>query len=126
VRGNVIGRVSFDSIRASCSIDTVVAVGLFECLVVEEREVLQDAELSGELTQRTTSEAPQTMYFIGLDVHKKRETGRGPYRNARNMVRRSYTHCRRRQTQPGIVSGVSKPDKKRGSECSVQASDDVR
>jgi hypothetical protein len=34
---------------------------LFECLVEEEREVLQEAELSGELTQRTTSEAPQTI-----------------------------------------------------------------
>ena len=33
--------------------------------------MLQDAELSTKLIQRTTSEAPQTMYFIGLDVHKK-------------------------------------------------------
>ena len=34
---------------------------LFECLVEEEHEVLQNAELSGELTQRTTSEAPQRL-----------------------------------------------------------------
>jgi hypothetical protein len=34
--------------------------------------VLQKAELSAKLIQRTTSEAPQRhMYFIGLDVHKK-------------------------------------------------------
>ena len=34
--------------------------------------MLQDAELSTKLIQRTTSEAPQRhMYFIGLDVHKK-------------------------------------------------------
>jgi hypothetical protein len=38
-----------------------IASVLFECLVEEEREVLQEAELSGELTQRTTSEAPQTI-----------------------------------------------------------------
>ena len=33
--------------------------------------MLQKAELSAKLIQRTTSEAPQTMYYIGLDVHKK-------------------------------------------------------
>ncbi|WP_263353388.1 hypothetical protein [Acidicapsa acidisoli] len=33
--------------------------------------MLQDAELITKLIQRTTLEAPQTMYFIGLDVHKK-------------------------------------------------------
>ena len=33
--------------------------------------MLQEAGLSGVLIQRTTSEAPQTMYYIGLDVHKK-------------------------------------------------------
>ncbi|WP_263351506.1 IS110 family transposase [Acidicapsa acidisoli] len=33
--------------------------------------MLQDAELSTQLIQRTTLEAPQTKYFIGLDVHKK-------------------------------------------------------
>jgi hypothetical protein len=45
---------------------------LFECLVEEEHEVLQEAELSGTLIQRTTSEASsKTMHFIGLDVHKK-------------------------------------------------------
>jgi transposase len=45
---------------------------LFECQVWEELEVLQKAELSTKLIQRTTSDAPQRhMYFIGLDVHKK-------------------------------------------------------
>jgi tetratricopeptide (TPR) repeat protein len=34
---------------------------LFECLVEEEHEVLQKAELSGALIQRTTSEAPQRL-----------------------------------------------------------------
>jgi hypothetical protein len=34
---------------------------LFECLVEEEHEVLQEAELSGTLIQRTTSEAPQRL-----------------------------------------------------------------
>jgi hypothetical protein len=38
---------------------------VFECLVSEEREVLQEAELSGELIQRTTSEAPQSL-LMGL------------------------------------------------------------
>ena len=34
--------------------------------------MLQEAELSGWLIQRTTSEAPSaTMYYIGLDVHNK-------------------------------------------------------
>ena len=34
--------------------------------------MLQEAELSGTPIPRTTSEAPQeTMYYIGLDVHKK-------------------------------------------------------
>ena len=34
--------------------------------------MLQKAELSAKLIQRTTLEAPQRhMYFIGLDVHKK-------------------------------------------------------
>jgi hypothetical protein len=46
---------------------------LSECLAEEEREVLQEAaELSGELTQRTTSEALRDdTYYIGLDIHKK-------------------------------------------------------
>ena len=88
--------------------------------------MLQKAGLSDEADpENYLGGSSETMYFIGLDVHKKRETGRGPDRNARNIVRRSY-ECRRRQTQPGIVSGVSKPDKKHGPECSVQVSDDVR
>ena len=34
--------------------------------------MLQKAELSRTLIQRTTSEAPRNdMYYIGLDVHKK-------------------------------------------------------
>ena len=41
-------------------------------MLKEEHEVLQEAELSGTPIPRTTSEAPQeTMYYIGLDVHKK-------------------------------------------------------
>jgi hypothetical protein len=38
---------------------------LFECLVEEEHEVLQEAELSGTLIQRTTSEASsKTMHWM--------------------------------------------------------------
>jgi hypothetical protein len=33
--------------------------------------VLRKAELSGALIQRTPSEAPQTMHYIGLDVPKR-------------------------------------------------------
>jgi hypothetical protein len=34
---------------------------MFECLVSEEHEVLQDAELSVELTQRTTADKTKRM-----------------------------------------------------------------
>jgi hypothetical protein len=40
---------------------------MFECLVEEEHEVLQEAELSGELIQRTNlGGSSETMYFIQL------------------------------------------------------------
>jgi transposase len=47
-------------------------VGLFECLVEEEREVLQEAELSGQAdSENNLGGSSETMYYIGLDVHKK-------------------------------------------------------
>ena len=47
---------------------------LFECLVEEEREVLQEAaELSGELIQRTTSEAPQRRYVLHRTGHSQED-----------------------------------------------------
>ena len=47
---------------------------MFECLVEEEREVLQEAaELSGELTQRTTSEAPQRRYVLHRTGHSQED-----------------------------------------------------
>ena len=45
---------------------------LFECEVIEEREVLQEAELSGLAdSENDLGGSSETMYFIGLDVHKK-------------------------------------------------------
>jgi transposase len=45
---------------------------LFECLVEEEREVLQEAELSGQAdSENNLGGSSETMYYIGLDVHKK-------------------------------------------------------
>jgi transposase len=45
---------------------------LFECEVIEEREVLQEAELSGQAdSENDLGGSSETMYFIGLDVHKK-------------------------------------------------------
>src|ERR1700754_646157 len=45
---------------------------LFECEVEEEREVLQEAELSGQAdSENDLGGSSETMYFIGLDVHKK-------------------------------------------------------
>jgi hypothetical protein len=46
--------------QANALIDAI-ADELFECLIVEEREVLQKAELSGWLIRRATSEAPQRL-----------------------------------------------------------------
>jgi len=47
---------------------------LFECLVEEEREVLQEAaELSVELTQRTTSGAPQRRYVLHRAGHSRED-----------------------------------------------------
>jgi hypothetical protein len=65
------------------------------------------------------------MYYIGLDIHKKPATERGSDEDERNIFRRSCLCCRERQTRPVIVSGVFKPVKKPGSECSVRVSDDV-
>jgi hypothetical protein len=66
------------------------------------------------------------MYYIGLDVHKKPATERGSDEDERNIFLRSYLLCcRERQARPAIVSGVLKPVKKPGSECSVRVSDDV-
>jgi len=49
-----------------------IAGGLFECEVIEEREVLQEAELSGQAdSENDLGGSSETMYFIGLDVHKK-------------------------------------------------------
>jgi transposase len=46
--------------------------GLFECLVEEEHEVLQKAELSGLAdSENNLGGSSETMYYIGLDVHKK-------------------------------------------------------
>jgi transposase len=46
--------------------------GLFECLVSEEREVLQKVGLSVEADPKNNlGGSSDTMYFIGLDVHKK-------------------------------------------------------
>ena len=46
--------------------------GLFECLVEEEHEVLQKAELSVQAdSENNLGGSSETMYFIGLDVHKK-------------------------------------------------------
>jgi hypothetical protein len=48
--------------RQDCHVEVNNYVGeLFECLVVEEHQVLQKAELSMRLIQRTTSEAPQRL-----------------------------------------------------------------
>src|SRR6201985_2298109 len=45
---------------------------LFECEVIEEREVLQEAELNGQAdSENDLGGSSETMYFIGLDVHKK-------------------------------------------------------
>jgi transposase len=45
---------------------------LFECLVSEEREVLQKVGLSVEADPKNNlGGSSDTMYFIGLDVHKK-------------------------------------------------------
>jgi transposase len=45
---------------------------LFECEVIEEREVLQEAELSGQAdSENDLGGSSETMYFIGLDVHKR-------------------------------------------------------
>jgi hypothetical protein len=45
---------------------------LFECLVEEEREVLQKAGLSDEADPENDLEgSSETMYYVGLDVHKK-------------------------------------------------------
>jgi hypothetical protein len=45
---------------------------LFECEVIEEREVLQEAELSGQAdSENDLRGSSEIMYFIGLDVHKK-------------------------------------------------------
>ena len=45
---------------------------MFECLVEEEHEVLQEAELSGLAdSENNLGGSSETMYFIGLDVHKK-------------------------------------------------------
>src|SRR6201987_2841135 len=45
---------------------------LFECEVIEEREVLQEAEFSGQAdSENDLGGSSETMYFIGLDVHKK-------------------------------------------------------
>jgi transposase len=46
--------------------------GLFECLVSEEHEVLQKVGLSVEADPKNDlGGSSETMYFIGLDVHKK-------------------------------------------------------
>ena len=46
--------------------------GLFECEVIDEREVLQEAELSGQAdSENDLGGSSEIMYFIGLDVHKK-------------------------------------------------------
>jgi hypothetical protein len=45
---------------------------MFECYVEEEHEVLQEAELSAVADSENNLGGPsETMYFIGLDVHKK-------------------------------------------------------
>jgi transposase len=50
----------------------LIRVVLFECLVEEEREVLQEAELSGQAdSENNLGGSSETMYYIGLDVHKK-------------------------------------------------------
>src|ERR1700745_3982955 len=67
------------SIRASSALDGLrifddqrETPGLFECEVIEEREVLQEAELSGQAdSENDLGGSSETMYFIGLDVHKK-------------------------------------------------------
>jgi transposase len=49
-----------------------IVAGLFEYEVIEEREVLQEAELSGQAdSENDLGGSSETMYFIGLDVHKK-------------------------------------------------------
>jgi hypothetical protein len=65
------------------------------------------------------------MYFIGLDVHKKPATERNSDEDRRNVFLRPCLCGRERQTRPAIVSGVLKPVKKPGSECSVRVNDDV-
>ena len=45
---------------------------LFGCLVEEAHEVLQEAELSGQAdSENDLGGSSETMYYIGLDVHKK-------------------------------------------------------
>src|ERR1700741_1753222 len=45
---------------------------LFECEVIEERAALQEAELSRQAdSENDLGGSSETMYFIGLDVHKK-------------------------------------------------------
>ena len=88
--------------------------------------MLQEAELSGLLIQRTTSEAPQRLCITSDWMFtRSRATGHGPDEDARNTVKRSCSCCRERQSRPAIVSGVLKPVKKPGSEGSVRVSDDV-
>ena len=49
-----------------------IVTELFECEVIEEREVLQEAELSGQAdSENDLGGSSEIMYFIGLDAHKK-------------------------------------------------------
>jgi transposase len=62
-------KIALDNQR-SCAYGLVS--GLFECEVIEEREVLQEAELSGQAdSENDLGGSSEIMYFIGLDVHKK-------------------------------------------------------
>lgn len=44
---------------------------LFECLVEEEREMLQELDSANTDSENHPGRSSETIYFIGLDVHKK-------------------------------------------------------
>jgi hypothetical protein len=77
---------------------------LFECLADEERQVLQEGELSGQAdSENDLGGSSKTMYYIGLDIHKKticycvKDAAGCVHREGSFVVneksRRMYRHC---------------------------------
>jgi hypothetical protein len=80
---------------------------LFECYVEEEHEVLQEAELSAEAdSENNLGGSSETVYFIGLDVHKK--TISYCVRTRRTVCSRK-ARFRARLTEQGrsVITGVT-------------------